>query len=86
LTCHVSIPKCLPFFLSRKHLGRILNEVTAPAKLAGNHKIFSPFLTVLYILAAPLVGKEFLLPRPGEDMCQMLCIFYGVHKQNGEPP
>lgn len=86
LTCNRSIPKCLSFFLSRKHLGRILTEVIAPAKLAGNHKILSSFLTTLYILAAPLVGKEFLLLRPREDTHQMHCIFYGVYKQNGEPP
>lgn len=87
LTCNRSIPKSLSLFLSRKHLRRILTEVTAPAKLAGNHKIFSPFLTILYGLAAPLVGKDFLLLRPREDMHQMHCIFYGVYKQNdGQHP
>lgn len=63
-------------FLLRKQLGRILTEETAPAKLAETHKMFSPFLTVVYILATPLLGKQFLLLILGKR----------VYKQSGEPP
>lgn len=74
----------MPFlFLFRKLLGRMLTHVIAPAKLAGNHKIFCDlFLTILCILAGRLLGKELLLLKPRENTHQMHCIFYGVYKQN----